>query len=66
VAGGCLPANKRIKSFCFFFQKEDLFFFEKKNQKTFVCLGFYPTKGGGGWGCAIALRGRGGDAASLW
>jgi hypothetical protein len=24
------------KSFCFFFQKEVLFFFEKKNQKTFV------------------------------
>jgi hypothetical protein len=24
------------KSFCFFFQKEALFFFEKKNQKTFV------------------------------
>jgi hypothetical protein len=26
------------KSFCFFFQKEALFFFEKKNQKTFVRL----------------------------
>ncbi len=26
------------KSFCFFFQKEVLFFFEKKNQKTFVNL----------------------------
>jgi len=25
-----------MKSFCFFFQKEALFFFEKKNQKTFV------------------------------
>jgi hypothetical protein len=24
------------KSFCFFFQKEALFFFEKKNQKTFI------------------------------
>jgi len=24
------------KSFCFFFQKEVLFFFEKKNQKTFI------------------------------
>jgi len=24
------------KSFCCFFQKEVLFFFEKKNQKTFV------------------------------
>jgi hypothetical protein len=23
-------------SFCFFFQKEALFFFEKKNQKTFA------------------------------
>ena len=23
------------ESFCFFFQKEGLFFFEKKNQKTF-------------------------------
>ena len=27
------------KSFCFFFQKEVLFFFEKKNQKTFIRLG---------------------------
>jgi hypothetical protein len=27
------------KSFCFFLQKEDLFFFEKKNQKTFTRLG---------------------------
>jgi hypothetical protein len=26
------------KSFCFFFQKEALFFFEKKNQKTFTRL----------------------------
>jgi hypothetical protein len=24
------------ESFCFFFQKEALFFFEKKNQKTFI------------------------------
>jgi hypothetical protein len=24
------------RSFCFFFQKEGLFFFEKKNQKTFI------------------------------
>jgi hypothetical protein len=24
------------RSFCFFFQKEALFFFEKKNQKTFI------------------------------
>jgi hypothetical protein len=28
-------ATERSKSFCFFFQKEELFFFEKKNQKTF-------------------------------
>jgi len=27
------------ESFCFFFQKEALFFFEKKNQKTFIRLG---------------------------
>jgi hypothetical protein len=28
---------KRMKSFCFFVHKEDfLFFFEKKNQKTFT------------------------------
>ena len=26
------------RRFCFFFQKEDLFFFEKKNQKTLTCL----------------------------
>jgi len=26
------------ESFCFFFQKEALFFFEKKNQKTFIHL----------------------------
>jgi len=26
------------KSFCFFFQKEALFFFEKKNQKNFYQL----------------------------
>jgi hypothetical protein len=26
------------RSFCFFFQKEALFFFEKKNQKTFTLL----------------------------
>jgi hypothetical protein len=25
-------------SFCFFFQKEALFFFTKKNQKTFIRL----------------------------
>jgi hypothetical protein len=31
-------STKRIKRFCFFFQKEALFFFEKKNQKTFVHL----------------------------
>jgi hypothetical protein len=31
--GQVKPMNK---SFCFFFQKEDLFFFEKKNQKTFI------------------------------
>jgi len=24
------------ESFCFFFQKEALFFFEKKNQETFM------------------------------
>jgi hypothetical protein len=24
------------RSFCFFFQKEALFFFEKKTQKTFI------------------------------
>jgi len=29
---------KMDKSFCFFFQKEALFFFEKKNQKTFIRL----------------------------
>ena len=29
-----------MKSFCFFFQKEALFFFEKKNQKTFIRLIF--------------------------
>jgi hypothetical protein len=28
-----------MKVFCFFFQKEALFFFEKKNQKTFIPLG---------------------------
>jgi len=27
------------KGFCFFFQKEVLFFFEKKNQKTFLFIG---------------------------
>jgi hypothetical protein len=27
---------KRNESFCFFFQKEALFFFKKKNQKTFL------------------------------
>jgi hypothetical protein len=26
------------ESFCFFFQKEVLFFFEKKNRKTFIHL----------------------------
>jgi hypothetical protein len=31
-------SNKVIKSFCFFFQKEALFFFEKKNQKTSLLL----------------------------
>jgi hypothetical protein len=30
--------NQTSKSFCFFFQKEVLFFFEKKNQKTFARL----------------------------
>jgi len=29
---------KRIKVFWFFFQKEDLFFFEKKNQKLLFVL----------------------------
>jgi hypothetical protein len=35
---GWPPARaKSGKSFCFFFQKEGfLFFFEKKNQKTFI------------------------------
>jgi hypothetical protein len=28
--------NQMDKSFCFFFRKEVLFFFEKKNQKTFT------------------------------
>ena len=33
------PRENQGKSFCFFFQKEGfLFFFEKKNQKTFVRL----------------------------
>jgi hypothetical protein len=30
------PIPKKSKSFRFFFQKEALFFFEKKNQKTFI------------------------------
>jgi hypothetical protein len=35
------------KSFCFFFQKEVfLFFFEKKNQKTFICLTCADTSAG--------------------
>ena len=31
-----MRAEENGKGFCFFFQKEDLFFFEKKNQKTFI------------------------------
>ncbi len=38
-SGGILAQAKVNKSFCFFFQKE-VFFFEKKNQKTFVNLAF--------------------------
>jgi hypothetical protein len=34
------------KSFCFFFQKEVLFFFEKKNQKTFTRLTCADTSAG--------------------
>ena len=36
------------KSFCSFFQKESLFFFEKKNQKTFI----HEAAGGDGDGIA--------------
>jgi hypothetical protein len=45
-------ALKRIKSFCFFFQKEALFFFEKKNQKTSIRLAKDPPKPG----CASARQ----------
>jgi hypothetical protein len=41
-ARGFGPRLPTGKSFCFFFQKEVLFFFEKKNQKTFVCLSAWP------------------------
>jgi len=39
-----LASEQINKSFCFFFQKEVLFFFEKKNQKTFVnAYGFFSA-----------------------
>jgi hypothetical protein len=48
--------TKGAKVFASFFKKKVLFFFEKKNQKTFVCLAFRNGTLVRPWTPAISAR----------